>query len=569
MITALRIRNLALVADLTIEPPPGFIAITGETGAGKSIIIGALNLILGERADRTMIRSGEETCSVEAIFELGHARDKISKILESFGIESDQSGQLQLKRTFSTTGTNRQYINGSPTTLQALAAIGEWLVDVHGPHDHQSLLQPSRQLAILDAFGNHEKDLQICSELVHQLATIQEQKSALSMDETEHARQLDLLRFQLHEIDQAKLRPGEDHEVSEAYRRAQNAARILQLGHSVIGILGEDENSISAQAGAIGRILKELVRIDPGAQQLAFAHEQFLSALRELETAVAEYIDGVEADPAQLAALEERLNLIQSLKHKYGKTIESILETAAENRKRLQTLEKLQEELARLQAEQSRLEDELWKSAVELSKKRRNAIPRLVAAVSDELADLGFKQCKFEIAIQTLSRTSTGCQNNHSTVDRPSARGIDRIEFMFSPNPGEPLRPLRAIASSGEIARVMLALKTVLAAHDEIPVLVFDEVDANIGGETANAVGQKLRELGRHRQVFCITHLPQVAAAATAHFVVEKEIRAGRTTSKIRQLTRQEQVVELARMLGGQTDAARQHAAALLRQHQK
>jgi len=569
VLTTLRIRNLALVTDLTLELPPGFIAITGETGAGKSIIIGALNLLLGERADRTLIRTGEEACSVEAVFDLGPAENKIKAILDSYGIEPTGSGQLLLKRTFTVAGTNRQYVNGSPTTLQALAAIGEWLVDVHGPHDHQSLLHQNRQLAILDAFGNHGKHLEACADAVRKLAKIQTEKSALVMDEQEHARQLDLLRFQMREIEEAHLRPGEDTEVAEAYRRAQNAARIVQLGRSALGILDEDENSISAQAGAVGRLLKELVRIDAGAETIFAAHEQFIAGLRELQSALGKYVDLIETDPSQLATIEERFNLIQSLKRKYGGTIESILETGAQCRKRLETLEQREAELARLEAEQRKIEDMLWQHCTELSAKRRRVIPQLAAAVSRELADLGFKQSRFEIQIESLERNQAHTETPQRTIARPSATGIDTVEFIFAPNPGEPPRPLRAIASSGEMARVMLALKTVLAAHDEIPVLVFDEVDANIGGETANAVGRKLRQIANHRQVFCITHLPQVAAAATAHFVVEKEVRAGRTVSTMRLLNPEEQLIELARMFGGQTEAARQHAAALIRQHKQ
>lgn len=564
MLTTLRIRNLALVTDLTLELPPGFVAITGETGAGKSIIIGALNLVLGERADRTLIRSGEEVCSVEAVFDLGPAAQRIKPLLEANGLEPTDSGQLLLKRSFTAGGANRQYINGSPTTLQALAAVGEWLVDVHGPHDHQSLLHPARQLAILDAFGNHTADIGVCADAVRRLESIRNQKTGLVMDEQDHARQLDLLRFQVREIDEARLQPGEEEEVSEAHRRAHNAARILQLGQTALGMLSEDENSASVQVGAIGRLLQELGRIDTAAQPLQALHEQLIAALRELQVSLGKYLERIEIDPARLTSLEERLNLIQGLKRKYGNTVERILATAEESRKRLATLETREAELARLDAEERRVADELWQYSLQLSGKRRRLIPKLAAIVSGELADLGFRQSKFEIVIESLKRGSGRPDNPPAPIPLPSATGIDTVEFMFAPNPGEPPRPLRAIASSGELARVMLALKTVLAAHDEIPVLVFDEVDANIGGETANEVGRKLRTIAKHRQVFCITHLPQVAAAASSHYVVEKEIRGGRTISTVRRLSREEQLTELARMLGGQSESARQHAAALL-----
>jgi len=566
VLATLHIRNLALVPDLTLElmdlPAP----ITGETGAGKSIIIGALNLVLGERADRSLIRSGEDACSVEAVFDLGPVAQQVKPLLDRYGLEPAESGQLFLRRSFSAAGTNRQYINGSPTTLQALAAIGEWLVDVHGPHDHQSLLHPARQLAILDRFGGHASDLVACTDTARRLTDVHRQRAELVMDEQELARQLELVRFQVREIDEARLRPGEAEELTEAHRQAQNAARILQLGQTALGLLREDENSIGVQSGAVGRLLQELGRIDPAAQELKAAQEQSVAALRELQTSLDKYLERIETDPARLASLEERLNLIQGLQRKYGPTIERILDTAEEGRQRLGQLEQRETELARLADEARRIEEALWECSLRLSAQRRRLIPKLAARVSRELVDLGFAQSRFEITIESRKRTPPGQASSSEPGLRPSATGIDTVEFMFAPNPGEPPRPLRAIASSGEMARVMLALKTVLAAHDEVDVMVFDEVDANIGGETANAVGRKLGQIAHHRQVFCVTHLPQVAAAATAHFVVEKENRAGRTISTMRRLGPDDQLTELARMLGGQTEAARQHAAALLRQ---
>ena len=564
MLTTLRIRNLALVVDLTLELPSGLVVITGETGAGKSIIIGALNLLLGERADRTLIRGGEEFCAVEAVFEPGPAAARLTPVLEAHGIEAGDRNQLLLKRTFTNTGTNRQFVNGSPTVLQALATIGEWLVDVHGPHDHQSLLHPARQLAILDAFGNHASDLSACADLVRKLAAFEAQKASLVVDERTYAQQLDLLCFQAQEIAAADLHPGEEEEVAEKHRRADNAARLLQLGQAALGVLSEDETALSSQAAAAGRLLQELQRIDPSAEPLVSAHAQLTASLRDLQVELRRYLEHVEVDPAQLAALEQRLDTIHALKRKYGGTVDEILQFGAETRQRLAQLEQRDAELARLNADLRQGEDELWKRSRELSGRRRRLIPRLAQAVSRELADLGFRQSRFEIRLDTLTRTPPAESASSDPATRPSATGIDAIDFQFAPNPGEPQRPLRAIASSGEMARVMLALKTVLAAQDEIPVLVFDEVDANIGGETANAVGEKLRELARRHQVLCITHLPQIAAAATAHFVVRKELRSGRTLTTMGRVEGEERLTELARMFGGQSEAARRHAAALL-----
>jgi DNA repair protein RecN (Recombination protein N) len=570
MLTTLRIKNLALVTDLTLELQPGCNVITGETGAGKSIIIGALDLVLGERADRTLIRSGEESCSVEAVFNVNGLRTPLKKFLEANGLEPCEDGQLVLKRTFSVNGTNRQFVNGSPTTLNTLAAIGEWLVDLHGPHDHQSLLHPAKQLLILDAFGCLEKEREAFGDLVRRRAALAAEKSALIVDEKNYAQQLDLLRFQVREIDGARLQPGEDGQVEQEFNRASNAAKLLQLSQAAIHILSESEDSLLTQAGAVGRALQELQRVDPGAATLAALHAQAIGTLRELQTGLSRYGEKVDVDPARLAELEARLDLIHSLKRKYGATPAEIIAFGGAAKQKLQSLESRDAELARLNAGLQKLDADILHAGQKLSDARRKVIPPLAKAVGKQLDDLGFQQSKFDVAIQPAAAEVTRLKSTDSqSLLTPAATmkqtGFDDIEFQFAPNPGEPAKPLRAIASSGEMARVMLALKTVLAAEDEIPVLVFDEVDANVGGETAHAVGEKMKQLAAKRQVLCITHLPQVAAPADAHYVVNKEVRNGRTISGIHLLGRKERITELARMLGGQNDAARKHAEALLK----
>ena len=572
MLTTLRIKNLALVSDLTLELQPGCNVITGETGAGKSIIIGALNLVLGERADRTLIRSGEESCSVEAVFDTKKLRAPLKSFLEENGLEPCEENQLVLKRNFSASGTNRQFINGSATTLATLATIGEWLVDMHGPHDHQSLLHAGKQLLILDAFGGLEKDREAFGELVRRRAVLENEKSALIVDEKTYAQQLDLLRFQVQEISTARLQPGEDVSVDEEFNRASNAAKLLQLSQAALDALSENEASLLTQAGVIGRVLAELQRVDAGANKLVELHAQAGETLRELQTELSRYADKVDLDPARLAELEERLNLLHTLKRKYGASIAEVIAFGDEAKQKLQLLESRDAELARLNAALGKLDTEILSAGKKLSAARKKVIPQLAKAVGKQLEDLGFKQSKFDVAISTIRWGETpsspklpGGKSMGSTESRPTSTGFDEIEFQFAPNPGEPAKPLRAIASSGEMARVMLALKTVLAAEDEIPVLVFDEVDANVGGETANAVGEKMRQIAAKRQVFCITHLPQVAAPADAHYVVTKSVKNGRTISEITLLDKKARVTELARMLGGQTDAARKHAEALLK----
>jgi DNA repair protein RecN (Recombination protein N) len=551
MLTTLRIKNLALVSDLTLELQPGCNIITGETGAGKSIILGALNLVLGGRADRTLIRSGEESCSVEAVFDTRSVCAPLASFLEENGLEPSEDHQLVLKRTFTGAGGNRQFINGSPTSLNVLGSIGEWLVDMHGPHDHQSLLQPLRQLGILDAYGKLIPERDAFGELLQQRTSLIGEKASLIIDEKTYAQQLDLLRFQTQEISAARLLPDEEKSLDEEFNRASNASKLLQVSQAAIEMLSENDGSVLSESGQVGRNLADLQRIDPGAAPLVELHNQANQTLRELQMELSHYLDRIDVDPARLSELEERLNLLHTLKRKYGATLAEVIEFGETAAQKLELLESREAELARIDAAISKLDAELAAAGKKLTAARNRVIPQLAKLVSRQLDDLGFKQSKFDITI--------------SAAVKPAAWGLDQVEFQFAPNPGEPFRPLRAIASSGEMARVMLALKTVLAAEDEIPVLVFDEVDANIGGETANVVGEKMKHIARKRQVLCITHLPQVAAAADAHYEVSKQVKDGRTISNIERLDEGARVTELARMLGGQTAAARNHAAAMLK----
>ncbi len=564
MLTTLRIKNLALVADLTLELQPGYNVITGETGAGKSIILGALNLVLGQRADRSLIRTGSDSCAVEACFDVRQLCAPLKTFLEENGLEPCDDGQLVLKRTFTSAGTNRQFINGSATTLNTLAELGEWLVDMHGPHDHQSLLHPAKQLAILDAFGGLEATRHAFAALMKRRRELEAEKAALVVDEKTYAQQLDLLRFQVQEIQTARLQSDEEEQITQEHHRVSNAARLLQLSQAALDLLSQSETSLLTQTGAVGRVLHDLQRVDSGAGNLTELHEQAVATLRDLQTELSRYADKVDVDPARLAELDERLNLIHSLKRKYGGSLAEVIAFGAEAKAKLQALESRDAELTRINSALEKLDSQLLDASTKLSVARQKVIPKLGKSVAKQLADLGFKQGQFDIALKS-SRWGEAPDGPAREDARPTVSGCDEIEFQFSPNVGEPLKPLRAIASSGEMARVMLALKTVLAAEDEIPVLVFDEVDANVGGETANAVGAKMKQIAAKRQVFCITHLPQVAAAADAHYVVSKLVKDGRTTSEITRLERKSRVTELARMLGGQSDAARKHAEALLR----
>ncbi len=550
MLTTLRIKNLALVADLTLELRPGFNAVTGETGAGKSVILGALNLVLGQRADRSAIRTGADACTVEAVFDTRSLRAPLARFCDENGLEGGEEGQLVLKRTFTAAGTNRQFVNGSPTTLATLATLGEWLVDLHGPHEHQSLLQPAKQLAILDAFGGLNGERDAVAALVLRRAELEAEKTGLIVDERTYAQQLDLLRFQVREITEARLRPDEEAEVEAEFQRASNGARLLELTQGALGALSENDDAALTQLGALGRVLHELHRIDPRAAGLVAAHEQSVSLLRDLQTDLSRYADKMDVDSARLREVEDRLNLLHTLKRKYGSSLADVIAFGDDSQARLNALESRDAEVARLNDALRKLDSELTAAAKALTAARRKLISKLAKAVAKELSALGFPQSSFDVKLEPLVELS--------------ATGGDACEFQFAPNPGEPARSLRAIASSGELSRVMLALKTVLASEDEVPVLIFDEVDANVGGETARAVGQKMRQIAKQHQVLCITHLAPVAAAGDAHYVVSKEVIAGRTESRIALLDWKQRVEELARMLGGATAASRKHAEELL-----
>jgi DNA repair protein RecN (Recombination protein N) len=421
--------------------------------------------------------------------------------------------------------------------------LGEWLVDIHGPHDHQSLLHPQRQLELLDAHAGLTADREAFARLVRQRAEFLARKADLIVDERSYAQQLELLRFQVREIAAARLQPDEESQVESEHRRASNSARLLELGHGALAGIAEDEASLLTQAGAT---------------PLLRGHEAAIESLQDTARALSHYLDTIEVDPARLRELEERLNLIQSLKRKYGANLAEVVAFGEHAQARLFALEQRDEELNRLNQEIARIEQTLRAAGHKLFEQRRKAVPKFCKEVSRQLDALGFKSSHLDVRID-----STPAASDTDLGDVKSS-GFDRLEFLFAPNPGEPARPLRAIASSGELARVMLALKTVLAIEDRIPVLVFDEVDANVGGETAHAVGAKMRQVAEHRQVFCITHLPQVAAPATTHYVVSKEPQGGRTVSRIAPVVGEDRVRELARMLGGATAAAQAHARALL-----
>ena len=548
VLSLLRIKNLALVEELQWEIEPGFIAVTGETGAGKSIIIGALQLLLGERADKSLIRTGADTCTVEAVF-AGSDLQKLNAPLAEAGLEPCID-EIIIKRSLSTGGTNRQFINGSPTTLAILKQLGDEFVDLHGPHDHQSLLSPEKQLELLDSFARVGNLLADYRKNFLQLQSLQAEHAALNTAETARTQELDLLRHQVNEITSANLRPEEETEIESRYKLASNSKRLIELASAVSQRLAEADDSVLAQLAETQKLLRDLEKIDSSMSQFVGGHETAVVELSEIARALANYAEKLDLDPAQLASLEQRVSLFESLKRKYGGSIAEVVEFGNRAAERMRKIEGRDAELERLAGEIEKARANLDRGGEALRKLRTKAAPKLSENVRKNLRDLGFRQSEFEAKLMPQ--------------EEPRLTGFDAVELIFSPNPGEPLKPLRAIASSGEISRLMLAIKSALAAHDSIPLLIFDEIDANVGGEIAHAVGAKMRTLAEEHQVICITHLPQVAAAASSHFVVTKEVVGGRTLSQLREVKGKARREEIARMLGGKSESALKLAATML-----
>ena len=550
MLSFIKIRHLALVEDVTWDLRAGLIGVTGETGAGKSIIVGALKLILGERADRSLIRNGQDTCTVEASFHLKDTR-AIDVILEEAGLEPCQDGELLIKRSISTSGANKQLVNCSPVTIHVLKALGEHLVDLHGPHDHQSLNSQDRQLEMLDKYIGNEEALIKYQTAWQQWRTALNELDDLENSERSNSQQVDMLRFQVQEIAAAALQPGEEEEIEARHRIAANSVRLAEVCSAITSRLGEGEGGIMDALREIGRHIHELEKIDPKTTSLFEGFKSAQIELTELDSSVQDYVEDLETDPAELAQLDQRIHTIQTLKRKYGPTVAAILEFQKEAEAKLAKIENRGAELERLQqlVKDRRADTEKW--GKQLSKKRADAAPKLAKEVASHLADLGFKRSVFEAHLAALAE--------------PSRHGLEEVDFQFAPNPGEPLKPLRLTASSGEMSRVLLSVKSALAKQDSVPLLVFDEIDANVGGNIAEAVGHKMASLGTTHQVIAITHFPQVASLAGSHFVVTKEIEGDRTKSNIREVAGEERIEELARMLGGKIESAREHARNLLK----
>lgn len=553
MLERLQVHNLAVVEKAEVRFTRGLNVITGETGAGKSVLVGALQLVLGGRSERAMLRTGADKLSVDAEFSLQQP-EAIDAILDDADIEPCEAGRLMIRRSLTAAGSSRITVNDTSATVAILKRIGTLLVDMHGPHDHQSLLDPSFQLRVLDAFGQLESEFKTYKTHYSTLNALESKRSALTGDDGAIEREIDMLKYQVQEIEKAELNADDEETLEREHAEAANASLILETANAITDTLTESEPSTFNSLVTAQRAIRALQGVLPEAEAWMDEAEALTVQVQELATTVSARAQDVEVSPERLQWLEDRMALVQGLKRKYGGTVEDILAHDEKQKARLDDLSGRGDEIARLDSEIDKAHAAVMKSGKALGKARRLIAKKLAQAITTELRDLGFQKGTFEAGIND---------------GPPGPTGTDAMEFGFAPNLGETMRPLRAIASSGEISRVMLAVKSVLALHDKIPLLVFDEIDANIGGEIGNAVGSKLRGVAKHHQVVCITHLPQVAVCGHSHYMVSKHVEDGRTRAEISPIVGDVRTDEVARMLGGRglTSVTTDHASEMLAQH--
>lgn len=552
MLQSLKIRNLALVEELVWELPTGFVAITGETGAGKSIILGALKFLMGERADRGLVRHGASSATLEAVFYLKDP-EEVNLLLEQRGVDPCEEGMLILRRSISTESSGRQFVNGSPCNVTLLRELGAKLIDLHGPHDHQSLFSRSEQTFLLDHFSAALSLRAHYLDARRQVLALLKEKEEL-LSNMGNAQQKEQWLQELGEIQAAELQQEEEALLLAKHRVAAQGKRLSELAVVAATRLSEDEVNVTSLLAEITRSVRELAKLDPEMEQELLILDDLSGQLQGLARRLFHYSESIELDEEALLELEERLDLFTKLKRKYGGTLGEVMEYGKKLEERIEAFADVEVSLASIDARITEAQKKQQIVMKELSASRQQGAKKLVASIISALTDLGFRQAGFQIALESLIE--------------PGVHGGEEADFLFAPNPGEPLQPLRMIASSGEVSRVMLALKSAMAHQDRVPLLVFDEIDANVGGEIALRVGAKMKELGQEHQVLCITHLPQVAAAAEAQFVVEKAVHQGRTSTHLYSVEGKKREIEIGRMLGGGSDSALAHAKELLKEGQ-
>lgn len=597
MLTELRIHDLAIIDQLDLAFGPGFNVLTGETGAGKSIIIDAVNLLLGDRASAEVVRAGADRTEVEGVFQLSRAvAERLAPLLTEHGLEGEASDELLLAREVRASGRSVARVNGRAVTTALLGEIGGRLVDVHGQGEHLSLLHEREHIGLLDRYAGLNGQVTALAEQVRRVRAVRRELAGLRQDERERVRRIDLLTYQVEEVAEARLKPDEESELDQERRRLANAEQLAALSNEAVMALsgGDDEAAGALDAlGAAEQALARLARLDPAAAALAEQLGEAAALVDDLARELARYRDDIEFNPRRLQQVEERLHLIHGLQRKYGDTIAEVLAYAERAAAELDTISHAEERIGALEAEEARLLAEIGGLGAALSAARRAAGARMARAIEAELADLQMARSRFAVDVawaddptgayvDAAGAAAVGQGAGRYAFD---AAGLDTVAFLVSANPGEPLKPMAKVASGGETSRLMLALKTVLGRADETPTLIFDEIDQGIGGRVGATVGRKLWGLTLARtsggaevqqsgtsiplpasghQVLCITHLPQLAAYGDVHFHVAKHVAGERTITAVAALSGADRVAELAHMLGADSEAGRASVAEMM-----
>ena len=565
MLEELRIRDFAIIEDLTLQFSAGLVVFTGETGAGKSIILDALGAILGARVDTTSIRKGADRAIVEGFFRLeGPERELINELLDREGL-LEEPDRLWLGREIRAEGRTIARVNGRTVSLSVQSEIGEALVDVHGQSDHLSLLKVRNHRDLLDRFAHDQEKLSLYQGQFKEWSVLGKQLDELHAIEKTSRDRADMLKYQIQEISDARIKLGEEENLAQERTRLMNAETLSSLSQSALASLDDGTESGSAATDLLGqaaRDLVELARIDPQMQALAQQIEDALSSVSDLAYEIRGYLEGIEFNPTRLDQIEERLDLINRLKRKYGGSLASALIHLQTSVTELEKVEGVGEQINEVEEKMRQIKQMLADSAFQLSKQRQLAASQLAKGVEQQLHLLEMEKARFQVD-QEKVESEQGLTLDGRTVTF-DANGVDQIEFLIETNPGEGFKPLAKTASGGETSRLMLALKTVLAEVDHIPTLVFDEIDSGIGGRVGMTVGGMLWNLGKQHQVLCVTHLPQLAAFGDQHFHVSKRSENGRITTQVEQLQGEARVQELAAMLGASTPATLESAREIL-----
>jgi DNA repair protein RecN (Recombination protein N) len=551
MLTELRIENFAIIQQLALEFTSGLIAFTGETGAGKSILLDAIMAIVGGRVDGNAIRSGADRATVEATFRLSDKnREAVYAILKREDLLDDPNYVI-LARELRREGRTIARVNGRSVSAGLLRELGEYLVDIHGQSEHLSLLNVHQHIGLLDRYANVKSMLVPYQKTYHELVQVRKNLKELRQEEQDAVRRTDLFTFQAEEIESARLKPGEEEEIRLERDRLANAENLADLSRQCLSLLeegGPESPSVSDLLGQVAQLLSSISRIDTSQAKLAEQADSLLEALSDVTRDLQNYQEQIEFNPRRLEQIEERLDLIHRLKRKYGGDVVAVLAYGREVREKLETIAHAGERILELEAQEQKLLEQLAQQAQILSRQRQKAAVALSVGIERQLIDLSMAGARFQVDFK-LEPHPQGIPLKDERVSFDET-GVDHVEFMIAPNPGEGFKPLVKIASGGETSRLMLALKNVLAQADNVPTLIFDEIDQGIGGRIGGIIGEKLWQLGRQHQVLCVTHLPQLAAFGDQHYRVQKEVKSSRTITSVQELDRTQRVDELAQMLG-------------------